>query len=89
MSIRMDRVKMDKILGLVEKIRTENPSNAQVLTLIEIVTKCIGIVDDIQEDIVFYEEELDRLRFEKEDRSLERSGIYTNPTTRRRGQLGI
>jgi len=75
---RMDRDKMNRILSLVENIKAES-TDKQVLTLTEIVTKCIDIVDDLQEDIVFYEEELERLRFEKEDRRLERSGIQSRP----------
>lgn len=83
MPIKMEREKMDRILGLVDKIRSES-SDKQVLTLTDIVTKCIDIVDDLQEDIIFYEDELERLRFEREDRRLERSGVIEAPTTRRR-----
>ena len=74
----MDRDKMNRILSLVEKIRAES-TDKQVLTLTDIVTKCVDIVDDLQEDVLFYEDELERLRFEKEDRRLERSGIRPYP----------
>ena len=82
MPLRMDRDKMTKILGLVENIKVES-SDKQILTMCEIVERCVDIVDDLQEDIIFYEDELERLRFEKEDRRLERSGVEVPRTSRR------
>lgn len=65
---------MNKILNLVDNIKS-NASDKQVLTLVDIIIKCIDIIDNLQEDNSFYEEELERLRFERDDRRLERSGI--------------
>ena len=79
---RMGRDKMNRILSLVESIKTES-TDKQVLTMCQIVERCIDVVDDMQEDIIFYEDELERLRFEQEDRRLERSGINATP---RRGR---
>lgn len=70
----MSREKIDRILCLVEKIRSED-IDKRILNMCSIVELCINMVDDMQEDIIFYEDELERLRFEKEDRRLERSGI--------------
>jgi len=77
MPVRMSKEKMDRILSLVANIKAES-SNKQVLSLIDIVSICIDVVDDLQEDVLFYEDELERLRFEKQDRQLERSGINTS-----------
>lgn len=71
---RMSREKIERILGLVEKIKSED-ADKRILNMCSIVELCVNMVDDMQEDILFYEEELERLRFEKEDRRLERSGI--------------
>lgn len=71
---KMSREKIDRILCLVEKIRSED-IDKRILNMCSIVELCINMVDDMQEDIIFYEDELERLRFEKEDRRLERSGI--------------
>ena len=81
---RMDRDKMNRILSVVESIKTES-TDKQILNMCQIVEKCIDIVDDLQEDVLFYEDELERLRFEKEDRRLERSGI--NASGRRNGRV--
>ena len=84
---RMSRDKINRILGLVESIKTES-TDKQVLTMCQIVEQFVDVIDDMQEDIVFYEDELERLRFEKEDRRLERSGINDTPRRGRR-RLGI
>jgi hypothetical protein len=71
MSIRMDRTKMNKILGLVESIKS-GTSDVQVINMTKIVERCIDIVDDIQEDNLFLTEENERLKFEAADKHFER-----------------
>ena len=83
MPVRMKKDAMDRIIRRVEKIKSES-TDSQVLTLINVVSKCIDIIDDLQEDIIFYEEELERLKFEREDRRFERSGIKVPKQQRRR-----
>jgi len=83
---RMSREKIDRILGLVEKIKSED-TDKRILNMCAIVEACVGIVDDMQEDIIFYEDELERLRFEKEDRRFERSGVEVSRRARRNLQF--
>jgi hypothetical protein len=70
----MSREKLDRILGLVERIKSED-TDKRIQNMCNIVELCVNIVDDLQEDVLFYEDELERLRFEQEDRRLERQGI--------------
>lgn len=72
MPIRMDREKMNKILGLVGNIKSSS-SDKQVLTMCSIVERCVDIVDDIQEDLEFLEEENERMKFELQDKRFEES----------------
>ena len=83
---RMDRDKMNRILSLVEKIKAED-TDKRIQNMCNIVELCINMVDDLQEDVVFYEDELERLRFEKEDRRFERQGMSGSEYRRARRNL--
>lgn len=82
---RMDRDKIERILSLVEKIRSED-TDKRIQNMCNIVEMCVNIVDDLQEDVIFYEDELERLRFEKEDRRFERQGLDVPRGVRRNFQ---
>ncbi len=73
---RLSRGKILRTLALVEKIRAEpkEPTVKEFLNLAITIEKLIEIIDDVQTENEYLQEEIEKIRFDLEDKRFEKRG---------------
>lgn len=84
---RLSRGKILRTLALAEKIREESkePTIEQYKNLAVTVEKLINIIDDVQTENEYLQEEIEKIRYDLEDKKFEKR---TGQRGRSRGRAG-
>lgn len=80
---RLSRGKILRTLALAEKIReeSEEPTIEQYKKLAITVEKLINIIDDVQTENEYLQEEIEKIRYDLEDKKFERGRRSTGRRT--------